>query len=74
MTAHPLVENAAAALVHGWDPIRYADLDDVERAFADSVLVSAAKLRSEEQIAYAQAIGAYVGNRVAEILARIMPR
>jgi hypothetical protein len=59
------------ALLCGWDPIVYADADGVERAFADAVLERAARMRAEEMRAVVEAIGAHVGNRVGEVLARI---
>lgn len=67
MSGHPVVEAAAVALLCGWDPLAYADASGVRRLFADAVLARAAKLRAEEMAAMAEAVGAHVGNRVAQI-------
>jgi hypothetical protein len=70
MRGHPVIEQAAVALLCGMDPLRYLAADGVARVAADLVLERAAKLRSEEMRSLVEAVGAHVGNRVGEILAR----
>lgn len=57
------------ALLCGWDPIAYAAQDGVERLFSDAVLERANRYRAEEIQRITEAVGAQVGNRVAELLA-----
>lgn len=52
------------------DPVRYAGLTGMERLFMDLVLTRAQQLHADEMKAIAEAIGALVGNRVGEVLAK----
>ena len=70
MTGHPVIEQAAVALLCGWDPLRYLSFSGQERLIADLILKRAAHLRTEELQRLVEAVGAHTGNRVGEILAR----
>jgi hypothetical protein len=48
MTTHPAVQNAAMALLCGWDPLVYLRASGVERLVADKVLETANRYRIEE--------------------------
>ena len=52
------------------DPVRYAGLTGMERLFMDLVLTRAQQLHADELKAIVEAIGALVGNRVGEVLAK----
>lgn len=54
----------------GMDPVRYARLSGMERLFMDLVLTRAQQLHADEMRAMAEAVGALVGNRVGEIMAK----
>lgn len=62
------------ALLHGWDPIEYMRLTDLERIVADVVLRRAAEMRAEQRreelSALAHNIGSHVGSTVAQLFSR----
>ena len=72
MSSHPAVEAAAVAMLRGWQPLpwAYADVPDEYMSYANRVLSRAAELHADEMNAVVQAVGAHVGNRVGEILAK----
>jgi hypothetical protein len=65
MTAHPAVQNAAEALLCGWDPLDYLRASGVERLVADAVLRQAAESRREEMDMFARAIAGHLGQLFA---------
>lgn len=61
---------AAAALLLGWDPIRFLDLDHIEAMVANEVLQLAEDMRVERKKAEIKAFEVAVQNGVAKAFSK----
>lgn len=59
------MQNAASALLIGWDPIQYLRLAGTERVVADAVLRVAVEKYAEDRTNLAESIGAACANALA---------